>query len=730
MRPYNDDDDDDDLTKKMKYNNNNNNSNNDNFLFSNWDDQDPITKIINSEPSISLTYQSDTTFDALTCKKSLKSIFNQNDKLRTASLNMDDLLSTFSDESLSAGMAILYYIDQTHVGKKPKLQIPLQFLTENTLRIDSAAMLSLELLKGLKDGNRKDSLLGTLDHTVTDSGSRLLSQWISSPLGTLDLIHDRLDVVDYFYQDSFLLDDIRYQLKQSTDTQRVLQRLIMGRGQYTDLIDIHSTLSVIKSIQQLFKNYHHIPIAVKKLLLSLNSHDDLSKDIQLAFIDQHVLGKDLYNEDDSIHMNKVYNTDIDADENEDAWDNQLKDNFYGNVNPNYHPTLKRLYNKMKKLEKRKKTLQDELQMICGRSITLTTSSPYRHIVEVNASQAKKLEDHYYKQEKLQPVLVHQTKSKKRYHLQDWTDLSIQLEETTQRIIDFEAQVFQKLVEQLIEQSNSIIQSCATLSQLDTLTTFSWLANKNHWVRPQLNNNNHDIEILKGRHPVIETHLEKRGRSFTQNDCQLTAKDHQKIWLLTGPNMGGKSTFLRQNAIIVIMAHMGCFVPAEKAKIGLTDCIFSRVGAADNITQDQSTFMVEMTETAHILKNATSKSLVIMDEVGRGTSTSDGFSIAFAILKYIHQQIGCKTIFATHYHELADAVHTFQYLKCFKTSLLEDDDGFIFLHRVEPGVCKQSHGLKVAQIAGLPTSVINTAKSVWQSLNHAPLLPNDVTKKVE
>ncbi|KAI9300090.1 muts domain V-domain-containing protein [Cunninghamella echinulata] len=702
---------------------------NNNLFDLNWNNYDPITKILASEYSIALTYQSDSTFNASEYKKSLQTIFNQ-DKNNN---QLNHLLSTFSDQSLAAGMAILHYIDQTHVGKKPTLQFPLLFLTQDTLRIDSAAMASLELLKGLKDGSRKDSLLGILDRTVTDAGSRLLSQWISSPLGTLDLIHDRLDVVDYFYHDSFLLNDFRYQLKQSTDTQRALQRLSMGRGQYIDLIDIHSTLSVIKAIQQLFQHHQNnqtIPIAMKKLLFKLNAHDDLSKDIQLAFIDQHTTTSTDMNQVIAAATTAASNGDQNHGDDDDYSEISypFKENYYyGNVNPNYHPTLKRLYNKMKKLEKKKTALQEDLQVICGRSITLTTNSPYRHIVEVNATQAKKLEEHYQGQEG-SLVLVHRTKNKKRYHLQLWTDLSIQLEETIRHIADFETQVFQKIVEQLLERSHTIRQSCITLAQLDILSTFSWLASKNNWIRPQLESDRHDINIFKGRHPVIETYLGKKGRSFTQNDCQLT--NNQRIWLLTGPNMGGKSTFLRQNAIIVIMAHMGCFVPAERATIGLTDCIFSRVGAADNITQDQSTFMVEMTETATILKHATSKSLVIMDEVGRGTSTADGFSLAFAILNHLDQQIGCNTLFATHYHELADTVHAFQHLKCFMTSIYEDDVGFTFLHRVEPGVCKQSHGLKVAQIAGLPPSVINIAKSVWQSLNHTPIISVNMTKEFD
>lgn len=210
-----------------------------------------------------------------------------------------------------------------------------------------------------------------------------------------------------------------------------------------------------------------------------------------------------------------------------------------------------------------------------------------------------------------------------------------------------------------------------------------------------------MDIKEGRHPVVETTLATKGVPFVKNDC-LLGQD-QRLWLLTGPNMGGKSTFLRQNALIILLAQVGCFVPAKSATIGIADRLYSRVGAADNLAEGLSTFMVEMTETANILKHATSRSVVIMDEIGRGTSTTDGLSLAYAILRYLHNHSKSRTLFATHYHELADLVSTDQFhmLRCFQTSLQEDSfGGFAFIHKIKPGVCRQSHGLKVAQLAGM------------------------------
>lgn len=630
---------------------------------------DPITRILTSDPSLFITYQPEVNFDAAMCRSTLESMM--------IGLHENLALNVFSDQALAAGMALLHYIDQTHAGRRPRLLQPSPFIAEDTLRIDSAAMTSLELLKGLKDGRRQSSLLGMLDRTTTSAGSRLLSQWLSCPLGSHQAIQNRLDIVDYFYKDLYIMDEMRYLLKQTTDAQRALQRLAMRRGQYSDLYEINHTLNIMKSIRQKFQHvYTSLPAPVAALLATLDPHESLIDNIQQAFMDRI-----------STDDNTVVGDDV-----EDSLDD--RQNGYGYVNPGYSAQLQQLHDDLKRLQQSKAELQEELRSVCGRSVTLVSQAPYRHVVEVNATPSKKLESHYQHQGTL--ILVHQTKGKRRYHLSSWTDISIQMDDTMANIMDIEAKVFEQIVAQLLAESHTIIKSCHALARLDILTTFAWLAKQNDWIRPGINTNQ-DTAIVGGRHPVVEAHLAKKGRPFTRNNCEL--KEDHRLWLLTGPNMGGKSTFLRQNAIITVMAHMGSFVPARQADIGLTDWVFSRVGAADNLAQDQSTFMVEMTETATILKHATPKSLVIMDEVGRGTSTADGFALAYAILDDLNRRIQCRTLFATHYHELADAVGTFENLKCFKTDVYEDSLGFSFLHRVEPGVCRLSHGLKVAQVAG-------------------------------
>ncbi|KAG0164636.1 DNA mismatch repair ATPase msh1 [Apophysomyces sp. BC1034] len=655
---------------------------------------DSVTRVIYQDPSIAITYHSDSSFDASTGCRTLNSMFgnvsvepedidSKYDHTTLDEVDPEKKTAMFCEVELEAAMAVLSYIENTHMGRKPKLQTPVRFSATDTLRIDSAAVASLELIKGLRDGRRSDSLLGTIDYTMTSSGSRLLSRWLSSPLTSVDAIEKRLDVVQFFHSDTYILHEIRRLLKQSTDAQRALQRLSLRRGQHSDLYDICGTLDAMKNIKhrlQEFMEEDLIPsTALRSLVDMLDPHEHLAEHIRKAFDYERITSK------------------------------EPKDKEYGFVNRDFNTELSLLHNRLDHLYNQRTQLQDRLRSTCGNSLNLLSHSLFKHLIEVNASQSGKLLD------QCQAMLINKTKTKHRYQVDEWTELSISLDNTEAQIVELETQVFEEVTEVLLDQSTTIVRSCRILAQLDVLTSFAWLAKQHRYVRPTLTVTNQTM-IVAGRHPVVETNLAKKGREFVHNDCVLGLD--QRIWLLTGPNMGGKSTFLRQTAIIVLLAHMGCFVPAKKAEIGITDSIFSRVGAADNLAQDQSTFMVEMVETANILKHATARSLVIMDEVGRGTSTADGFSLAFAILHYLQKQTGCRTLFATHYHELADMIESTKLdkIKCFMTSLHEDEYGFSFLHHVRPGVCRQSHGLKVAQLAGLPSSVIDLARDTWNNLN--------------
>ncbi|KAI8363969.1 DNA mismatch repair protein MutS [Choanephora cucurbitarum] len=619
---------------------------------------DPITRLLVHNPNITISYQDDSQFDSQAGARTLNGMFQH-------------LLPDFNQDELAAGMALMMYVNETHISRKPKWQRPVQFDIHDCVSIDSAAMSSLELLKSLQ-GTRTDSLLGVLDRTSTSAGSRLLTRWISSPLTSPDEIKRRLDIVEIFRDDPFLLDEVRALLKSSTDAQRALQRLALKRGQHSDLMDVWNTLDLMQRL-----NHKLEPIQdLQKFMSELDPHTPIADYIQSAF-DYEKIQNNLNQE-------------------------------YGFVNHEFHPTLLKLHKELEALQKQRLELQIELRSLCGNSLSLITDGPLKHMVEVNARQAKHLTERFP-----HAIPLNHTKSKKRYQIDDWTHISIQLDRIQSEIIQVESEVFEQMVDHVLNHSASILQSCHHLAQLDVLTCFAHLALKNNYVRPRMTRTQRTL-IVGGRHPVVEFNLARKGQSFVNNDCDIGPS--RLIWLLTGPNMGGKSTFLRQYAIIVIMAHMGCFVPADRAWIGITDKVFSRVGAADNLAQNQSTFMVEMSEVATILNQATSKSTVIMDEVGRGTSTKDGFSLAFGIVDYLHQHIKCRTIFATHYHELANTMSQYPDLKCYCTELEENSQGgFRFLHKVQPGICQQSHGLKVAQMAGLPAPVIEKAQLIWNDV---------------
>ncbi|ORZ03667.1 DNA mismatch repair protein MutS [Syncephalastrum racemosum] len=638
----------------------------------------PLGDLLASYPDISLTYQAQETFDSHAGQRVIL------DALQAKKLLDLETLGDLTAPEKAASMALFTYLKNTYMEDDIKIQGFVRLNAEDTLRIDSAAMNSLELFKSLKDGKTADSLLSVLDSTTTSAGSRLLARWLAAPLTSQAAIEKRQDIVEFFASDAYVLHDIRDRIRQSSDAQRAMQRIALQRGRYSDLVEIKTTLSAIQNIKELldgaFQRMHNaLPSAqasLQNFLQDMQPLQDLTTHLTAALNDDYILGTD------------------------------TKAKSYGNVHPGFDARLSRACKQLDKLQQRRDAFQQQLRALCGNSASLLSTTAYRHVIEVNATRADKLTEAY------EAMLINKTKTKHRYQVAEWTELSIKLESTETRIVDIENQVLRETMERVMAESDKIVKSCRALAELDILVGFAWLARERRYVRPKMELSK-KIEIKGGRHPVIENKLARKGRDFIQNDCIL---DKERIWLLTGPNMGGKSTFLRQNAIMVLMAHMGSFIPAQSARIGIADRIFSRVGSADNLAQDQSTFMVEMTETATILRHATERSVVIMDEVGRGTSTKDGISLAYAILEYLHNMVGSRTLFATHYHELADMTSGWEDLQAYKTSLHEDrNGGFSFIHRVQPGVCRQSHGLKVARLSGIPSAVVDKASQVWESL---------------
>jgi DNA mismatch repair ATPase MutS len=376
------------------------------------------------------------------------------------------------------------------------------------------------------------------------------------------------------------------------------------------------------------------------------------------------------------------------------------------------PTLKRLHDSLDAALESKATLERQLREQLGaESLTLKWTPNLAHIAHVKGKDATRatLTTTY-------PRALSSSKSTRSFAVPEWTHLGAQLDETRFRIRQEEQRVLSSLREDVVTNLIKLRRNAAVLDELDVATAFSVLAIEKSLVRPILNAGT-EMNIVGGRHPVVEAGLANSGRKFAPNDCRLnTSPDHERIWLITGPNMAGKSTYLRQNALLAILAQTGSFVPASYAEIGLVDKVFSRVGSADNLYADQSTFMVEMLETAQILKEATERSFVIMDEVGRGTTPEDGIAVSYASLHHLYHVNKARTLFATHFHALTDMTRGFEKLGCYCNDVAEEEGGtWSYVHRLRKGVNRESHALKVARVAGLPEEAVEVAKGVLEGL---------------
>ncbi|KAK9765777.1 MutS protein 1 [Basidiobolus ranarum] len=532
------------------------------------------------------------------------------------------------------------------------------------MKINQIAFSSLELMRSLKGNTKKGSLLHSIDFTTTKAGSRLLAERLTSPLTSIDKINKRLDLVQLFYDNSHLTSDIQSNLANCRDAQRALQRLSLNYGGPADLVDISTTLKTICKIKELLvkSSPEYFASNFSGFLDDLQPHEDLADTIIEAM---------------GIEAPKRLSGP-------------------GFINKRSTRRLKELSNEYDKLISEKEDLEQELRRLYDiKSLKLLSTASLKHYVEVSPRDAAKV------MESEDVTLIQTLKGKRRFQINRWTILSSKLEFTYEQIYEEEKAVFEETVNKVLAKTPSIMKSCRVLAQLDVASSFAVLAREKNYSRPILNNSG-ETKIIGGRHPVVEKSLHDKGRQFAKNDCLVGANGN--VCVITGPNMGGKSTFLRQVAIVSIMAQTGGFVPADRAELGIIDGLFSRVGAADNLALDQSTFMV------------------IMDEVGRGTSTTDGLSIAYATLHHLNQTIKCRSLFATHYHELTDMLNEeLQDVACYHTTVQEDQAGnYSYVHVVRPGVMRQSHGLYVAQLAGLPKSVIELARHVKENLDTKPM----------
>jgi DNA mismatch repair protein MutS len=592
-----------------------------------------------------------------------------------------DGLSAMSRLEATAAAAAVTYIDRTQVGKRPPLSPPSREAVGTTMAIDPATRANLELTRTL-GGERRGSLLDAIDCTVTSAGSRLLAQRIAAPLTDSAAIARRLDAVAAFAADSGLRDDLRSTLHAAPDLSRALARLSVGRGGPRDLAGLRDAI-----------------LAADQALAHLARMEQPSQEIAAAMTALRRPSREL------------------AVEFERALAEQLpllkRDG--GFVRQGYEPALDESRNLRDASRLVVAAMQARYADDTGvKGLKIRHNNVLGYFVEVTAQHGDKLMS-----PPLNATFIHRQTlaGQVRFTTSELGEIEAKIANAGDRALGLELEIFERLCALAVEASEDLRAAAYAFAALDVATALAKRAVDDNYVRPEVDGSL-CFAIEGGRHPVVEQALKQDGQPFIANASDLSPAPQQtsgQIWLITGPNMAGKSTFLRQNALIALLAQAGSFVPASRARIGVIDRLFSRVGAADDLARGRSTFMVEMVETAVILNQASERSLVILDEIGRGTATFDGLSIAWAAIEHLHEANRCRALFATHYHELTALSAKLPRLFNATVRVKEWQGNVVFLHEVLPGSADRSYGIQVAKLAGLPPSVIARAKSVLAKL---------------
>ncbi|WP_282047163.1 DNA mismatch repair protein MutS [Roseibium album] len=590
-----------------------------------------------------------------------------------------DGFGTFSRAELSAAAGILSYIERTQLGERPPLDPPMREAGAGRMLIDPATRANLELARTLS-GERQGSLLATIDRTVTGSGSRLLASRLAGPLVNVDAIHHRHDSVAFFLTNEIKREGLRQTLKGAPDMARALSRIALNRGGPRDILSVAQGLAAARAVLDQTRN-GDIPAEIAAARASLEqAPHELGTQLVAAIKEEPPLLKR-----DGGFVATGYNSDLDE--------------------------LRSLRDESRKvIAKLQAEYSEELGL---RSLKIKHNNVLGWFIEAPTAQTEKLT--------ADPArFIHrQTMAgAMRFTTTELADLESKIASAGERALAIELEIFDQLGQAIIETGDAIKAAAHGLSILDVSAALAKLAQEENYSRPVIDDSR-AFEIKGGRHPVVELALRKTGgESFVANDANLgpdASEEIGHIWLITGPNMAGKSTFLRQNALIAVLAQMGSFVPALEAHIGVVDRLFSRVGAADDLARGRSTFMVEMVETAAILNQAGDRSLVILDEIGRGTATFDGLSIAWATIEHLHEVNKSRALFATHYHELTALSAKLDRLSNATVSVKEWNGDVIFLHEIVPGAADRSYGIQVAKLAGLPAMVVERSKQVLGQL---------------
>ncbi|MBS1302459.1 DNA mismatch repair protein MutS [Loktanella sp. SALINAS62] len=584
-----------------------------------------------------------------------------------------DAFGSFGRAEVAALAGITAYLEITQKGQLPLLRPPVLESRAALMQIDAATRRSLELTHAMA-GGRAGSLLDAVDRTVTAAGARLLERRLSAPSRQLDVITARQDAVAALYVDPTLTEDIRDHLRGVHDLDRALSRLALDRGGPRDLAAIRNTIEHADRLYQVL-NRGDLPKLLADAQAALTGHDTVHDLLDAALVaDPPLLARD------GGFIAAGYDSDLDSARH-------LRDEGRGVI----------------------ASMQaDFIQRTGINALKIKHNNVLGYFIEVTATHAERM-----LAPPLSDTFIHRqtTANQVRFTTVELNEIESRILNAGSEALEIEKRLYSDLSESVLAEQGPLGQLSRALAECDLAAGLAHLARQEGWVRPQIDDSR-TFNITGGRHPVVEAALSRAGQPFVANGCDLT---DTPIWLLTGPNMAGKSTFLRQNALIAVLAQMGAFVPAEDAHIGIVSQIFSRVGASDDLARGRSTFMVEMVETAAILNQADDRALVILDEIGRGTATYDGLSIAWATLEHLHDVNRCRALFATHYHEMSSLSAKLAGVDNATVSVKEWDGDVIFLHEVKKGTADRSYGVQVARLAGLPPAVIARAKVVLEAL---------------
>jgi DNA mismatch repair protein MutS len=578
--------------------------------------------------------------------------------------------------AIRAAGVIIQYLRETQAGALAQFNSLRSYSTSEFMTLDPATRRNLEIVDTLRGRDNKLSLLGVIDATRTAMGGRLIRSWLSQPLLDRSSLEQRLNRVQEFFDDTLLRAKVRELLKSMPDLERAVGRVVSNNAAPRDLVAIRSSLELVPSLAELlrtlpevFGSSDHASSKPPGGSLSLNPSTDVLDLLQRSIVEEPPASPPGV-------IRSGYSAELDgilgASRNAKEW--------------------------VANLEK------TERERTGIKSLKVGYNRVFGYYLEITHSKAEGVPENYIRKQTLANA--------ERYITPELKEYETLILNADERMIEVEQRLFKEICAQIISRSKVLLTTARSIAQIDVASSLAEVAALNKFVRPELVDDD-SLSIVGGRHPVVEKALSETR--FVPNDVEFDQE--ARILVITGPNMAGKSTFLRQVALIVLMAQIGSFVPADRARIGLVDRIFTRIGAQDEIAAGQSTFMVEMVETANILHHASARSLIVLDEIGRGTSTYDGLSIAWAIIEYLHNhpRLKAKTLFATHYHELIQLADHLPHVRNYNVDVAEEGDQVVFLHKIVPGGADRSYGIHVAQLAGLPKPVIRRAEELLEEL---------------